>query len=504
LHGTSVGREEKQKKENKVRSKIIAILLSLVGSLVLAGHAGVISINFNNGVDFIDTNQFESVSGNTDWVELLVSTVSDTFVDYTDIGGYGIDLSIDSGNGRAANSAWDGWAQEVGFRTKDGDVIRCDMSNIPYDEYKIIAYVGNLTSPQDAYISIGTNSASAQITYYYSSSTLSTVPSLVRNADTDDSDGIDSGSYVVFGSDEDPLTGPEQVIKLIAGNVGVSMFCAMEIVPVGASIPEVPDEVSINFNNTTDFIDSNQFESISGNTDWIEVAAAVASDEFVYYQNVGNSGIYLSIDSGNGRVKSGDASWDGWPQEVGFRTKDGDLIQCNINHIPYDEYKIIAYVGNYDSPQDAYIYLESGGSTNYYSSSALSGSLVQCTDTNSSDGIDTGNYVVFGSNESPLTGFSQVLRLIAGSAGVSMLCAIEIIPAADPLVLGDVDISLNDTDLVFSWVGQSHGTYTLQSRTNLVGGNWSNIIDGISGLDGTVYITNSINGAAVFYRIVGE
>jgi hypothetical protein len=191
-----------------------------------AGYAKRVSINFNNGADFLNPNVFTGVLGSKDWVELSVSTLRDAVVNYMDVGGTGIDLAVDSGNGRTVNAAWDGWAQEVGFRTNlDSDLIDCGISNIPFSQYKIIVYVGNSGTPQAGSVSLG------GVTYYYSSSTLSSVPSLYQSTDVDNSNGNDSGSYVVLGSDENPLTGSSQTVRVTA-ITGVSMLGAVEVVEV--------------------------------------------------------------------------------------------------------------------------------------------------------------------------------------------------------------------------------------------------------------------------------
>jgi hypothetical protein len=567
------------------------------GSITLKSS---ISINFNNGVDFVDATQFAGISGNTNWVEQQVSTLSDQNVSYTNVGGTGIDLVVDSGNGRTINAVWDGWAQEVGFQTKDGDTIRCDISNIPYSRYKIIAYVGNADSPQSGRITLGdttyyfsgssvfpvpsliqsadTNdtdgidaasyvifgadswlTGSSQTitvtaisgismfgaieivpdmpeTHYFSGSAVPHVPLLLQSTDTDDSDGIDAGSYVVFGSDENPLVGGNQTVTVKAIS-GVSMFNAIQIVSevpgiavninfnngvdfieVNHSVVEVkssnwvelevssvsdqdvaytnvggtgvdlvidsgngraansawvgwPQEVgfrtkdgdiifcnisnipylrykiiaqvgnsgspqtgmitltssvNINFNNGADFIDPDEFTGLSENTKWIELQVSTLSDQDISYPNVGGTGIDLVVDSGNGRAKN--SAWDGWAQEVGFRTNlDADTIRCDIHNIPFSRYRIIAHVGNYGSPQTGMIML--GGTTYYFSGSSVSPapSLLESSDTNDGDGIDAGSYVIFGKSSGWLTGSSQTITVSAIS-GVSMLGGIEIIP----------------------------------------------------------------------------
>lgn len=56
--------------------------------------------------------------------------------------------------------------------------------------------------------------------------------------------------------------------------------------------------------------------------------------------------------------------------------------------------------------------------------------------------------------------------------------------------------------LQISWDAVAAGTYILQSRTNLVEGIWSNAVEGISGIDGVLSITNNFSDPAAFFRVI--
>lgn len=70
--------------------------------------------------------------------------------------------------------------------------------------------------------------------------------------------------------------------------------------------------------------------------------------------------------------------------------------------------------------------------------------------------------------------------------------------------IGAVTAELINSDLVFSWQGDAAGTYALQYRESLVSGDWSNVVENISGVDGLMAVTNELGGPQAFYRLVGE
>jgi hypothetical protein len=72
--------------------------------------------------------------------------------------------------------------------------------------------------------------------------------------------------------------------------------------------------------------------------------------------------------------------------------------------------------------------------------------------------------------------------------------------------LGSMTINVAvGTNLVLSWDGETGRSYAMQSRTNLVDGVWSNAMTGITGVTGTMSVTNSdVSAAQEFYRMILE
>jgi hypothetical protein len=211
-------------------------MLSLIGSLVFVGHADVISVNFNNGVAFVDTTEFTGVESDTSWVEQTVGTATFSTAFYENLDGTTLDVNVlSTASGRTASSVWDGWAQEVGFKIRSGNLFQCQFEQIPYDEYKIIVYIGDATD-QEARLRLGNDAADPYT--YISASALTTKPSLVESTDIDNSDGYDPGSYVIFGTDENPLTGTEQLLQ-IGGMLGNGTIFG------GFQLVAIPEPVSV-------------------------------------------------------------------------------------------------------------------------------------------------------------------------------------------------------------------------------------------------------------------
>lgn len=71
--------------------------------------------------------------------------------------------------------------------------------------------------------------------------------------------------------------------------------------------------------------------------------------------------------------------------------------------------------------------------------------------------------------------------------------------------IGSVSVGMSSvTNLAFSWDAEAMGTYVLQTRSDLLTGAWSNLVEGIEGIDGTLSVTTTPAAASSFYRIVGE
>jgi hypothetical protein len=65
-----------------------------------------------------------------------------------------------------------------------------------------------------------------------------------------------------------------------------------------------------------------------------------------------------------------------------------------------------------------------------------------------------------------------------------------------------VSMSIHAPNAVFSWQGDASENYILQGRTNLVYGDWSNVLENISGVDGPMAVTNGTSADQEFYRII--
>ncbi|QHI69435.1 hypothetical protein [Tichowtungia aerotolerans] len=77
----------------------------------------------------------------------------------------------------------------------------------------------------------------------------------------------------------------------------------------------------------------------------------------------------------------------------------------------------------------------------------------------------------------------------------------------DPTIEAIDDIAIEvigGTNAVLSWMGDSVGTYTLQYRSTLDSGAWSNLVENIPGVDAMMSVTNPITGSLGFYRTTAE
>jgi hypothetical protein len=73
-----------------------------------------------------------------------------------------------------------------------------------------------------------------------------------------------------------------------------------------------------------------------------------------------------------------------------------------------------------------------------------------------------------------------------------------------PTFIGPVSLVLDGSTVVMEWQGDAGGTYALQSRASLVTGQWSNVVENISGMDGAMSATNDTSAARAFFRVVIE
>ena len=73
-----------------------------------------------------------------------------------------------------------------------------------------------------------------------------------------------------------------------------------------------------------------------------------------------------------------------------------------LNEIPYDNYKVITYLTGFNAG-GTQAQITDGTTTYFWRPQPFSATLNQTTDTDDSDGLDQGNYAIFGSNDAPLT-----------------------------------------------------------------------------------------------------
>lgn len=104
-----------------------------------------------------------------------------------------------------------------------------------------------------------------------------------------------------------------------------------------------------------------------------------------------------------------------------------------LSQIPYAEYYIIAYVSGNNLVQGSI----TDGTTTYYwddaANKANAANLTEITDTSAAGTPVFGNYAVFGSEASPLTGASQVLSWDAtGGAGAAIFNGLQVVEVPEP------------------------------------------------------------------------
>lgn len=73
-----------------------------------------------------------------------------------------------------------------------------------------------------------------------------------------------------------------------------------------------------------------------------------------------------------------------------------------------------------------------------------------------------------------------------------------------PPDIGDLGIAQAGTDMVVSWNATNTATYVLQSKADLSFVGWSNLVENIAGVDGTLSVTNSTADTKAFYRVIIE
>ena len=58
------------------------------------------------------------------------------------------------------------------------------------------------------------------------------------------------------------------------------------------------------------------------------------------------------------------------------------------------------------------------------------------------------------------------------------------------------------SQVVINWQGTNAATYALQMKTDLVFGDWSNVVENITGTDDIMSLTNATDETAAFFRTI--
>ncbi len=120
------------------------------------------------------------------------------------------------------------------FYNGTGQNTMVQLSEIPYDAYKVIVYLTGFANNPGSQVSDG-------ITTYYWDTPDPGDATLVETTDTDPNDGYDVATYAIFGSDEAPLTGSDYTLNFglhlagtgVSGGGGVGGFQLVEVTTTG-------------------------------------------------------------------------------------------------------------------------------------------------------------------------------------------------------------------------------------------------------------------------------
>ncbi|MFA5688069.1 MAG: hypothetical protein WC959_02805 [Kiritimatiellales bacterium] len=181
-----------------IRKRAVRLIAGLVLIALGAQSAESISVNFfrqSHPGDRIDTD-FKSVAPAATWEN--VAYVRDEKISVSNIGRTGLSINSTPIAGAINEAPWKRWPNSSGPGVgKDVPSATLTLSKIPYAKYYIVVYLSGWGKSKGS-ISDGTT------TYYYDFEKIQK-PSLVLSTDTSSRGGLDGGSYVVFGSAENPL-----------------------------------------------------------------------------------------------------------------------------------------------------------------------------------------------------------------------------------------------------------------------------------------------------------
>lgn len=103
----------------------------------------------------------------------------------------------------------------------------------------------------------------------------------------------------------------------------------------------------------------------------------------------------------------------------------------SLSEIPYAQYKIIVYATGSATLVQGDISV--GGTTYYYAQNRGNVAFTEITDTSAAGTPVFGNYAVFGSDTTPLTGANQTISWSAtGQAGAAILTGFQVVQVPEP------------------------------------------------------------------------
>ncbi len=192
--------------------------------------ANTISINLTNGDQSVTTPY--GVVASSVWTNSTADNLTNV-VDDTDAATTMDVLITDPGNRNYYGATYIGTPMHTGPQFFDGtdDGTTITLTDIPYDEYKVVVYLAGFTGNPGAKVTDGTT------TYYWDSPDPADA-TLVQTTDVDASDGIDVANYAVFGWDDVPLTSSTLSLTFslyadgLSGGAGVGGLQVIEILPL--------------------------------------------------------------------------------------------------------------------------------------------------------------------------------------------------------------------------------------------------------------------------------
>ena len=149
-----------------------------------------------------------------------------------------------------------------------------------------------------------------------------------------------------------------------------------------------------------------------------------------------NTGVATTLDiniSGGSRNIFGAAQINGTSMKAGQAFSTPTIgPSFTISEIPYDNFKVITYLTGYNAT-NTQASISDGTTTYWWRPKPFAAALSQTTDTDSNDGIEQGNYAIFGTEQNPLTGNSVTLQALLGEsattgAGIGGFQIVEVVP----------------------------------------------------------------------------